>query len=132
MYLGILLLGLVVVLRLWFLLIDEMKLGYRIIKRYNKMEQIEISTKTNKEAIEVLESGELSARVSTSELYSMENVFSAYSWYCEDCGEHNESDLRSGCEIECEYCGSYCSDVDDNTYKLAELVYSEIVKRGKY
>lgn len=81
MYLGILLLGLVVVLRLWFLLIDEMKLGYRIIKRYNKTEQIKISTKTNKEAIEVLESVELSARVSTSELYSMENVFSAFSWY---------------------------------------------------
>lgn len=39
------------------------------------MEQIKISTKTNKEAIEVLESAELSARVSTSELYSMENVF---------------------------------------------------------
>ena len=36
MYLGILLLGLVVVLRLWFLPIDKMKLGYRIIKRYNK------------------------------------------------------------------------------------------------
>lgn len=46
------------------------------------MEQIKISTKTNKEAIEVLESVELSARVSTSELYSMENVFSAFSWYC--------------------------------------------------
>ena len=39
------------------------------------MEQIKISTKTNKEAIEVLESGELSARVSTSELYSMEMFF---------------------------------------------------------
>lgn len=96
------------------------------------MEQIKISTKTNKEAIEVLESAELSARVSTSELYSMENVFSAFSWYCEECGEHNESDLRSGCEIECEYCGSYCPDVDDNTYKLAELVYSELAKRGAY
>lgn len=36
MYLGILLLGLVVVLRLWFLPTDKIKLGYRIIKRYNK------------------------------------------------------------------------------------------------
>lgn len=35
------------------------------------MEQIKISTKTNKEAIEILESEELSAKVSTSELYSM-------------------------------------------------------------
>ena len=67
------------------------------------MEQIKISTKTNKEAIEVLESVELSAKVATSELYSMENVFSAY-----------------------------CPDVDDDTYKLAELVYSELVKRGAY
>lgn len=33
------------------------------------MEQIKISTKTNKEAIKVLESKELSAGVSTSELY---------------------------------------------------------------
>lgn len=48
-----------------------MKLGYQLIKRYNKMEQIEISTKTQKEAIEILESEELSAKVSTSELYSM-------------------------------------------------------------
>lgn len=39
------------------------------------MEQIKISTKTNKEAIEVLESVELSSKVATSELYSMENVF---------------------------------------------------------
>lgn len=39
------------------------------------MEQIKISTKTHKEAIEVLESAELSARVSTAELYSLENVF---------------------------------------------------------
>jgi len=46
------------------------------------MEQIKISAKTNKEAIEVLESAELSARVSTSELYSMENVFSSFSWNC--------------------------------------------------
>ena len=96
------------------------------------MEQIKISTKTYKEAIEVLESQELSAKVSTSELYSMENVFSAFSWYCEDCGEHNESDLRSGCEIECEYCGTFCPDVDDDSYKLADLVYSELVKRGEY
>lgn len=64
------------------------------------MEHIEISTKTQREAIEVLESVELSAKVATSELYSMENVFSALSWYCEECGENNESDLRSGCEIE--------------------------------
>ena len=96
------------------------------------MEQIKISTKTNKEAIEVLESAELSARVSTSELYSLENSFSAFSWYCEDCDKNNKSDLRSGCEIECEYCGCYCPDVDDNTYKLAELVYSELVKSGEY
>ena len=96
------------------------------------MEQIKISTKTNKEAIEVLESEELSARVSTSELYSIENSFSSFLWYCKDCGENNESDLRSGCEIECEHCGSYCPDVDDDTYKLAELVYSELVKRGAY
>lgn len=59
MYLGILLLGLVVVLRPWFLPIDWLRLGYQLIKRYNKMEQIKISTKTNKEAIEVLESVEL-------------------------------------------------------------------------
>lgn len=96
------------------------------------MEHIEISTKTQREAIEVLESKELSAKVSTAELYSMENSFSSYSWYCGECGENNESDLRPGCEIECEYCGSYCPDVDDNTYKLAELVYSELVKRGEY
>lgn len=96
------------------------------------MEQIKISTKTHKEAIEILESEELSAKVSTAELYSLENVFSAYSWYCDECGENNESDLRSGCEIECEHCGSYCPDVDNNTYKLAELVYSELVKRGEY
>lgn len=102
------------------------------IKRYNEMEHIEIRTKTQREAIEVLESVELSAEVATSELYSMENSFSAYSWYCEACGENNESDLRSGCEIECEHCGSYCPDVDDNTCKLAELVYSELVKRGAY
>lgn len=42
------------------------------------MEQIKISTKTNKEAIEILESEELSAKVSTSELYSMENSFSSF------------------------------------------------------
>lgn len=96
------------------------------------MEQIKISTKTNKEAIEVLESVELSAKVSTSELLSMENSFSSFSWSCEDCGELNESDLRSGCEIECEYCGTFCPDVDDDSYKLAELVYSELVKRGAY
>ena len=96
------------------------------------MEHIEISTKTQREAIEVLESKELSPRVSTAELYLTENSFSSYSWYCDECGEHNESDLRSGCEIECEHCGSYCPDVDDDTYKLAELVYSELVKRGEY
>lgn len=96
------------------------------------MEHIEISTKTQREAIEVLESKELSPRVSTAELYSMENSFFSYSWYCDECGEHNESDLRSGCEIKCEHCGSYCPDVDDDTYKLAELVYSELVKRGEY
>lgn len=96
------------------------------------MKHIEISTKTQKEAIKVLESQELSAKVSTSELLSMENSFSAFSWYCEDCGENNESDLRSGCEIECEYCGTFCPDVDDDSYKLADLVYSELVKRGEY
>ena len=96
------------------------------------MEQIKISTKTHKKAIEVLESQELSANVTTTELLSMENSFSSFSWYCDECGEHNESDLRSGCEIECEHCGSYCPDVDDYTYKLAELVYSELVKRGEY
>lgn len=96
------------------------------------MEHIEIRTKTQREAIEVLESKELSARVLTSELYSMETSFSSYSWYCGECEENNESDLRSGCEIECEHCGSYCPGVDDDTYKLAELVYSELVKRGEY
>ena len=96
------------------------------------MEHIEISTKTQKEAIEVLESQELSAKVATSELLSMENSFSSFSWSCEDCGKHNESDLRSGCEIECEYCGTFCPDVDDDSYKLADLVYSELVKRGEY
>lgn len=96
------------------------------------MEHIEISTKTQKEAIKVLESQELSAKVSTSELLLMENSFSSFSWYCEDCVENNESDLRSGCEIECEYCGTFCPDVDDDSYKLADLVYSELVKRGEY
>lgn len=84
------------------------------------------------EAIKILESDVLSAEVETSELYSLENIFSAYSWYCEECGEHNESDLCSGCVIECEYCGSYCPDVDDNSNKLADLVHSILVKRGEY
>lgn len=83
------------------------------------------------EAIKILESDVLSAEVETSELYSLENIFSAYFWYCEGCGEHNESDLRSGCEIECEYYGSYCPDVDDNHYKLADLVHAVLVKRGE-
>lgn len=39
------------------------------------------------EAIKILESDVLSAEVETSELYSLENIFSAYSWYCEECGE---------------------------------------------
>ena len=84
------------------------------------------------EAIKILESDVLSAEVETSELYSLENIFSAYSWYCEECGELNESDLRSGCEIECEHCGSYCPDVDDDSYKLADLVHKVLVKRGEY
>lgn len=84
------------------------------------------------EAIRILESDVLSAEVETSELYSLENIFSAYSWYCEECGEHNESDLRSGCEIECEHCGSYCPDVDDSSYRLADLVHAVLVKRREY
>lgn len=87
---------------------------------------------TQSEAIKVLESEESAKGIKTSDLYSAEEYFSAFSWYCEECGEYNESDLRSGCEIECEYCGSYCPDVDDDTYKLAELVYSQLVKRGEY
>lgn len=84
------------------------------------------------EAIKILESDVLSANIETSELYSLENIFSAYSWYCEECGEHNESDLRSGCEIECEHCGSYCPDVDDSSYRLADLVHEVLMKRGEY
>lgn len=84
------------------------------------------------EAIRILESNVLSSEVETSELYSLENIFSSFSWYCDDCGEHNESDLRSGCEIECEHCGSCCPDVDDSSYKLADLVHETLVKRGEY
>lgn len=87
---------------------------------------------TQSQAIKMLESEELAKQIETSELLSADNHFSAFSWYCEECGEHNESDLRSDCEIECEYCGTYCPDVDDNTYKLAELVYSQLVRRGEY
>ena len=85
-----------------------------------------------REAIRVLESKDLFDSVSTSDLLSAENFFSSFSWYCEECGEHNESDLRSGCEIDCEYCGSCCPDVDDDAYKLAELVYSQLKHRGVY
>lgn len=95
-------------------------------------EHSKLLAKGQNEAIRILESNVLSAEVETSELYSLENLFSSYSWYCEECGEHNESDLHSGCEIECEYCGSYCPDIDDNTYKLAELVHEVLVKRGEY
>lgn len=84
------------------------------------------------EAIKILESDVLSAEVETSELYSLENIFSAFSWYCDECGEHNESDLRSGCELECEHCGSYCQDVDDSSYMLADLVHEVLMKRGEY
>ena len=87
---------------------------------------------TQSQAIKMLESEELAKQIETSELLSADNYFSAFSWYCEECGEHNESDLRSGCEIDCEYCGTYCPDVDYDTYKLAELVYSHLVKRGEY
>ena len=93
-------------------------------------ENIKLLSMTQSQAIKMLESEELATQIATSELLSAENHFSAFSWYCEECGEHNDSDLRSGCEIECEYCGSYCPDVDSDTYKLADLVYSQLVKRG--
>lgn len=95
-------------------------------------ENIKLLSIEQSQAIKMLESEELAKQIETSELLSADTHFSAFSWYCEECGEHNESDLRSGCEIECEHCGTYCPDVDDDTYKLAELVYSQLVKRGEY
>lgn len=95
-------------------------------------ENIKLLSIEQSQAIKMLESEELAKQIETSELLSADNHFSAFSWYCEECGEHNESDLRSGCEIDCEHCDTYCPDVDDNTYKLAELVYSQLVRRGEY
>lgn len=95
-------------------------------------ENIKLLSIEQSQAIKMLESEELAKQIETSELLSADARFSAFSWYCEECGEYNESDLRSGCEIECEHCGTYCPDVDDDTYKLAELVYSQLIKRGEY
>ena len=71
MYLEILLLGLVVARVTRFFSSLGLQRGYLNIEEVIIMEHIEISTKTQKEAIEILESEELSAKVSTSELYSM-------------------------------------------------------------
>lgn len=95
-------------------------------------ENIKLLSIEQSQAIKMLESEELAKQIETSELLSADARFSSFSWYCEECGEHSENDLRSGCEIECEHCGTYCPDVDEDTYKLAELVYSQLVKRGEY
>lgn len=48
---------------------------------FKMFEHSKLLAKGVNEAIKILESDVLSAEVETSELYSLENIFSAYSWF---------------------------------------------------
>lgn len=53
-------------------------------------------------------------------LYDIYQKLHDFSWICDDCGATAYGDFTSGVELDCEYCGSVCTEHDDATYVVAE------------
>ena len=53
-------------------------------------------------------------------LYDIYQKLHNFSWTCDDCGVTAYGDFASGVELDCENCGSVCTEHDESTYVVAE------------
>lgn len=53
-------------------------------------------------------------------LYDIYQNLQDFSWTCDECGATANGDFTCGVELECEWCGSVCTEHDESTYVVAE------------